>query len=113
VAAAHVLLVYLLISLGSTRDKTDRAEVPSLEPVLVTFIDRPPRPRSPILGVTFKPMLVKIQISSPQQIPDIHVEVPADPTPSAMPSLPAAGAPGPLSGPIGPAGGRPTLTVIH
>ena len=113
VAAAHVLLVYLLISLGSTRDKTDRAEIPSAEPMLVSFIDRPPRPRSPILGVTFKPKLVKIQISSPQQIPDIHIEVPAEPRLSAMPSLPVAGAPGPLSGPIGQVGGPLTLTVIH
>ena len=113
VAAAHVLLVYLLISLGSTRDKTDRAEVPSAEPMLVSFFDRPPRPRSPILGVTFKPKLVKIQISSPQQIPDIHIEVPAEPTPSEMPSLPVAGEPGPLSGPIGQVGGPLTLTVIH
>jgi TonB family protein len=113
VAAAHVLLVYLLISLGSTRDKTDRAEVPSVEPMLVSLIDRPPRPRSPILGVTFKPKLVKIQISSPPQIPDIHIEVPAEPTPSEMPSLPVAGAPGPLSGPIGQVSGPLTLTVIH
>lgn len=110
VAAAHVLLVYLLISLGSTRDKT---EVPSVEPMLVSFIDRAPRPRSPILGVTFKPKLAKVQISSPQRIPDIHIEVPAEPTPSEMPSLPVAGAPGPLSGPIGQVGGPLTLTVIH
>ena len=107
-----MLLVYL-ISLGSTRNKTDTAEVPSAEPMLVSLIDRPPRPRSPILGVTFKPKLVKIQISSPQQIPDIHVEVPAEPTPSVMPSLPVAGAPGALSGPSGQVGGPLTLTVIH
>jgi protein TonB len=81
--------------------------------MLVSLIDRPPRPRSPILGVTFKPKLVKIRISSPQQIPDIHIEVPAEPAPSVMPSLPAAGAPGPLSGPIGEVGGPLTLTVIH
>lgn len=112
-AAAHVLLVYLLISLGATRDKTDRAEVPSVEPMLVSLVDRPPRPRSPIIGVTFKPKLVKIQISSPQQIPDIHIEVPAEPTPSVMPSLPVAGAPGPLGGPVGQVGGPLTLTVIH
>jgi len=105
--------VYLLISLGSTRGRTDSAEVPSVEPMLVSLVDRPPRPRSPMLGVTFKPKLVKIQISSPQQIPDIHIEVPAEPTPSVMPSLPAAGAPGPLSGPVGQVGGPLTLTVIH
>lgn len=81
--------------------------------MLVSLIDRPPRPRSPILGVTFKPKLVKIQISSPRQIPDIHIEVPAEPTPSVMPSLPVAGVPGPLSGPIGKVGGPLTLTVIH
>ena len=113
VAAAHVLLVYLLISLGSTRDKADKTEASSVEPMVVSLIDRPPRPRSPILGVTFKPKLVKIQISSPQQIPDIHIDVPAEPTPSLMPSLPVAGAPGPLSGPIGQVGGPLTLTVIH
>jgi len=107
-----MLLVYLLISAGATRDKT-RDEPEALEPMLVSFFDRPPRPRSPILGVTFKPMRVKIQISSPQQIPDIHIEVPAEPTPSAMPSLPVAGAPGPLSGPTGQVGGPLTLTVIH
>lgn len=112
-AAVHVLLVYLLISLGSTRDKTDRTDVPSREPMLVSLIDRPPRPRSPILGVTFKPKLMKIQISSPQQMPDIHIEVPAEATPSEMPSLPVAGASGPLSGPIGQVGGPLTLTVIH
>jgi protein TonB len=108
-----VLLVYLLISLGSTRDKTDKAEVPSAQPMLVTFIDRPPRPRSPILGVTFKPKLLKIQITSPRQAPDIHFEVEAEPTPSLMPSLPVAGAPGPLGGPDGQVGGPLTLTVIH
>jgi periplasmic protein TonB len=113
VAAAHVLLVYLLISLGSTRDKTDKTEASSVEPIVVSLIDRPPRPRSPILGVTFKPKLVKIQISSPQRIPEIHIEVPAEPTPSVMPSLPVAGATGPLSGPIGQVGGPLTLAVIH
>ena len=113
VAAAHVLLVYLLMSLGSTRDKTDKTEASSVEPIVVSLIDRPPRPRSQILGVTFKPKLVKIQISSPQRIPDIHIDVPAEPTPSVMPSLPIAGAPGPLSGPIGQVGGPLTLTVIH
>ena len=113
VAAAHVLLVYLLISLGSTRANTDSADVRVVEPMFVSLVDRPPRPRSPILGVTFKPKLVKIQISSPQQIPDIHFEVPAEPTPSVMPSLPVAGAPGSLGGPVGQVGGPLTLTVIH
>ena len=113
VAAAHVLLVYLLISLGSTRDEADKTEAPSVEPIVVSLIDRPPRPRSPILGVTFKPKLVKIQISSPQQIPDINIEVPAEPTPTVMPSLPVAGEPGSLSGPIGVVGGPLTLAVIH
>jgi hypothetical protein len=47
VAAVHVLLIYLLISLGSTRDKT---EAPSVEPMVVRIIDRPPRPPSSILG---------------------------------------------------------------
>jgi TonB family protein len=113
VAAGHMLLVYLLISLGSTRDKTDKTEIPSAEPMVVSLIDRPPRPRSAILGVTFKPKVVKIQISSPQQIPDIHIEIPAEPAPSVMPSLPVAGAPGPLGGPSGEVGGPLTLAVIH
>jgi TonB family protein len=110
VSAAHLLLIYLLMSLGSTRDKT---EAPSAEPMLVSLIDRPPRPPSAILGVTFKPKLMKIQISSPQQIPDIQIDVPAEPAPSVMPYLAVAGAPGPLGGPIGQVGGPLTLNVIH
>ncbi|MHB8477928.1 MAG: energy transducer TonB [Steroidobacteraceae bacterium] len=98
------------MSLGSTRDKT---EVPTVKPVIVSLIDQAPRPPRPILGVTFKPKLVKIQISSPQQIPDIRIDVPAEPTPSVMPNTPVAGTPGPLDGPIGQVGGPLTLSVIH
>jgi protein TonB len=110
VAAGHVLLGYLLMSLSSKRDTSEDA---STEPMVISLIDQSPRPPSPIRGVTFKPKLVKIQISSPQQIPDIQIDVPAELTANVMPNPPVAGVPGPLSEPVGQMSDAVALTVIH
>jgi TonB family protein len=105
-AAAHVLLVYLLITLGSTR-ATSKA--PSVKPIIVRLIYQP---RPPIeVWVTINPKPVKLQINPPQ-IPDFHIDVPAEPIPSGRPDTPLVGSPG-LPGPVNQVGGPLTLNVIH
>jgi hypothetical protein len=60
--------------------------------------------------MTFKPKLVKIQISPPQAIPDYKIDVPTDLTPRATPMVAGSGGP---RGPIEQAGGPLTITVTH
>jgi TonB family protein len=54
---------------------------------------------------------VKLQIRPPQ-IPDFHIDVPAEPTPSGRPDTQFVGSAG-LPGPINQAGGPLTLNMIH
>ena len=120
-AAAHVLSICLLINLGSTRATT---EPPSVTPIVVSLIYQPRRPIE--VPATIYPKLVKVQIRPPP-IPDFHIDVPAEPTPSpradkpvvespavGLPDVapPVAGSPG-LRGSINQAGGPLTLNVIH
>ena len=106
-AAAHVLLVYLLITLDFTR-ATSKAP-PWVRPIVVSLIDQP-RPPIPV-PLTINPKLAKVQIS-PLQIPDFHIDVPAEPVPSGRPDTPTVGSPG-LPGPINQVGGPLTLKVIR
>jgi TonB family protein len=106
-AAAHVLFVYLLITLGSTR-ATSKAPA-WVRPIIVSLIyqSRPPIQ----VPVTINPKLVKLQIRPPQ-IPDFHIDVPAEPIPSGRPDTHVVGSPG-LSGPISQVGGPLTLNIVH
>lgn len=101
------MLVFLFITLSSTRVTTN---APSVEPIVVSLIDRPRRPPIPIAQITFKPKLVKIQISPPQAIPDYEIDVPTDLTPRETPMVAGSGGP---RGPIEQAGGPLTITVTH
>jgi periplasmic protein TonB len=107
VAATHVFLVYLLMTLGSTRATSD---APAVEPIIISLADQPRRP-PPLIPIAIKPKLAKLQVSAPQ-IPDFQIDVPAEPALSARPDTPVAGSPGP-SGPIDQVGGPLTLTVTH
>jgi TonB family protein len=105
--AVHVLLIYLLVTLDSTRTLP---RPPWVRPIVVSFIDES---RPPIeVPVRIHPKLVKLQIRPPRS-PDFLIDVPADPIPSVRPgATPAAGSPG-LPGAINQAGGPLTLNVVH
>jgi TonB family protein len=106
-AAAHVLLVYLLITFSSARAASKAP--PWVRPIVVSLIyqSRPPIQ----VPVTINPKLVKLQIRPPQ-IPDFHIDVPAEPIPSGRPDTHVVGSPG-LPGPINQVGSPLTLNVTH
>jgi len=109
VTAAHTCLVYLLVTIGSTRANSGG---PSVEPLLVSLIERPLRPPVPLAWVMLNPTLATIRIRLPQA-PDYPIQMPAEPTASASPSTPVTGLSG-IGGAVNQAGGGPlTLTVIH
>jgi TonB family protein len=110
VAAAHVCLVYLLVTLVSTRAELSG---PSVEPIVVSLIEMQLRPPVPLAPMRLSPTLAKIQIRLSQGAPDYPIQMPIEPTPSITPSTPVAGSSG-ISESVNQAGGGPlTLTVTH
>jgi TonB family protein len=109
-AAAHLCLVYLLITHASTRAEP---RGPFVKPIEVSLIERPLRPPVPLAQITLNPTLAKIKVRLPQEPPDYPIELPAEPTPSEGSSTPVGGSSG-IGGSVNQAPGGPlALTVIH
>jgi len=109
VAAAHVCLVYLLITLVSTHAQPSG---PSVTPIVVSLMERPLGPPVPLAKITLNPTLATVHISLPQA-PDYPIQMPARPTSSASPSTPVAGS-SDIGASVNQAGGAPlTLSVTH
>jgi TonB family protein len=95
--------------LVSTRVQSGASTV---TPIVVSLIERPLGPPVPPARVTLNPALATIHIRLPQAT-DFPIQMPAEPTPSAIPSTPVAGLSG-TGGTVNQAGGGPlTLTVTH
>lgn len=109
VAAAHVLLVFLLAAVLAARTEP---EGPSVEPLLVKLENRPARLPAPPAPRSIAPALAKIRIRLPQA-PDLQIQIPTEAAVNNLPSAPVVGSSG-AGGPIEQPGGSPSpLTVIH
>lgn len=109
VAAAHVLLIYLLIRAAASH----RAPVaPTLAPIRVSLIAQSRQPPFPRPSRLHEVKLAMLQVSLQQPIPEIRVPAAPVPVASAGPLAHGAGSPA-RRGEIGPVGAPVALRIVH
>jgi len=109
VAAAHVLLIYVLIKFGITHPTS---AAPTVVPIHISLIARTRQPPFPTPSRLRRPKLAMLQVSLEQPIPEIRVPEPPAPVLSAGPIAHSTGSPA-RHGKIGRVGGPVALRIVH
>lgn len=109
VAAAHALLIYLLIRSSVTRPTP---AAPAVVPIHVSLIAQTRQPRFSRPSRLRRPKLAMLQVSSKQQIPEFRVPAPPAPALSAGPIAHSTGSPA-RQGEIGRMSGPVALRIVH